>query len=244
MRTKTLLLTAALSAAGLASATAQVYSVNAVGYVNVSVPAHKLAILGVPLNGTNNQMNTTMPLAPGVDGPYVFRWDPATSGYRGPVQWVDAFGWYDPDAPDPSISPTINPGEAFWFQNTTPNAVAITYVGEVPQGNLSIDIPGRPKLALRSSQVPQAAPLGDTDPTLSNKAGSLEFPAADGDYVFIWDVPTQTYLQPFQYVATYGWYSGNVPEPGPQGPVIPVAGGFWIQKAAAGQNWTRTFSVN
>src|SRR5439155_26780565 len=62
MRTKTLLLPAALSAAGLASATAQVYSVNAVGYVNVSVPAHKLAILGVPLNGTNNQMNTTMPL--------------------------------------------------------------------------------------------------------------------------------------------------------------------------------------
>ena len=34
MRTKTLLLTAALSAAGIASSMAQVYSVNAVGYVN------------------------------------------------------------------------------------------------------------------------------------------------------------------------------------------------------------------
>src|SRR5947207_10303632 len=40
MRTKTLLLTAALAAAGAASAMAQnVYSVNAVGYANVSVPS-------------------------------------------------------------------------------------------------------------------------------------------------------------------------------------------------------------
>jgi hypothetical protein len=38
MRTKTLLLTAALAVAGLSSASAQVYSVNAVGYINLSLP--------------------------------------------------------------------------------------------------------------------------------------------------------------------------------------------------------------
>jgi hypothetical protein len=37
MRTKTLLLTAALCAAGIATSKAQVYSVNAVGYVNTSL---------------------------------------------------------------------------------------------------------------------------------------------------------------------------------------------------------------
>src|SRR4051812_11281238 len=38
MRTKTLLLTAALAAVGVSSSMAQVYSVNAVGYVNLSIP--------------------------------------------------------------------------------------------------------------------------------------------------------------------------------------------------------------
>ena len=38
MRTKTLLLTAALSAAGIATSMAQVYSANAVGYVNKLIP--------------------------------------------------------------------------------------------------------------------------------------------------------------------------------------------------------------
>ena len=38
MRTKTLLLTAALAAAGVVSSMAQVYSVNSVGYVNLTLP--------------------------------------------------------------------------------------------------------------------------------------------------------------------------------------------------------------
>jgi hypothetical protein len=241
MRTKTLLLTAALSAAGLASSMAQVYSVNAVGYVNVSVPAGKLAILGIPLNGTNNQMNTTMPLAPGVDGPFVYRFNTTTQGYRDPVQWVDSFGWFDPSASDPTISPTIDPGEGFWFQNTTASAVALTFVGEVPQGALTINVPGGNNLALRSSQVPQAAPLGDTT---INKPNSLEFPAADGDTVYVFNVTTQTYKEPYGYVDSYGWFSANSDDPGPGGPTIPVAGGFWVQKPGAAQNWSRNFSVN
>src|SRR5689334_14692664 len=69
MRTKTLLLTAALSAAGLLPSMAQVFSVNAVGYVNQSVPANGLAILAVPLNGNpNNSLNNTLPIPNGYDG--------------------------------------------------------------------------------------------------------------------------------------------------------------------------------
>ena len=53
MRTKTLLLTAALSAAGLLSASAQtaVYSVNIVGYINKT--------LGTGLSLIANQLNAT-----------------------------------------------------------------------------------------------------------------------------------------------------------------------------------------
>jgi len=237
MRTKTLLLTAAISAAGLASSMAQVYSVNAVGYVNSSVPSHKLAILGSPLNGTNNNINTIMPLPdPGSDGVLVFRWDATASNFRDPIQWYDGFGWFSPS----DDNPTINPGEGFWINNTTATTLNFTFVGEVPQGSLATPVAGGNKLDLKSSQVPQTAQLGDTT---INKPGSLEYPAADGDLVFIWDVATQNFKDPFQYYDGFGWFAASGDE-GPKGPTIPVATGFWSQNPGANASWTRTFSVN
>src|ERR1041385_5044775 len=54
MRTKTLLLAAALTAAGLATSLAQsnVYSLNVVGYVNVNVAGNKFNMMSAPLNFT------------------------------------------------------------------------------------------------------------------------------------------------------------------------------------------------
>ena len=46
MRTKTLLLTAALCAAGIATSKAQVYSVNAVGYVNTALVKAFVSAIG------------------------------------------------------------------------------------------------------------------------------------------------------------------------------------------------------
>src|SRR5437588_10363094 len=59
MRTKTLLLTAALSAAGVASSMAQgtVFSVNAVGYVNTTV-GPKFSLIANPLTASDNTINT------------------------------------------------------------------------------------------------------------------------------------------------------------------------------------------
>src|SRR5688572_23375944 len=158
MRTKTLLLTAALSAAGLATSMAQVYSVNAVGYVNVSVDAGDLAVLGVPLNGTNNQLNTTMPLPLGSDGATIYRFDVGLQNYLDPINWFDGFGWFSPTDP----TPTVNPGEGVWFHNTTAGSIAITFVGEVPSGTLNNSLPGGNNLKLASSMKPIAAPVGDT----------------------------------------------------------------------------------
>src|SRR3954468_1352288 len=62
MRTKTLLLTAALAAAGAASAMAQnVYSVNAVGYVNKSV-VHGYSIVANPFVVANESLDALMPV--------------------------------------------------------------------------------------------------------------------------------------------------------------------------------------
>jgi len=156
MRTKTLLLTAALSAAGLLPSMAQVFSVNAVGYVNQTVPANGLAILAVPLNGNpNNQLNTTMPLPNGFDGTTIYRFDVPTQNYLDSISWIEGFGWYSAS----DSTPTVNPGEGIWVQNVAAQPLPITFVGEVPAGAaLNNSVPGGNNLKLASSSSRRACP--------------------------------------------------------------------------------------
>jgi hypothetical protein len=62
MRTKNLLLTAAVLAAGLGSAVAQsnVYSVNIVGYVNKPLATNALELIQNPLSDGTNTLNSTL----------------------------------------------------------------------------------------------------------------------------------------------------------------------------------------
>src|SRR6266540_2582284 len=62
MRTKALFLTVALSAAGIATSMAQVYSVNAVGYVNQTVP-HGYSMVANPFVTPTNTLNALLPPA-------------------------------------------------------------------------------------------------------------------------------------------------------------------------------------
>src|SRR5688572_12147371 len=80
MRTKTLLIAAALGGASIASSMAQVYSANAVGYVNLSLGAG-YTIIANPLNGTNNNLNTILPLPDSADGTQIYRFNPVTQEY-------------------------------------------------------------------------------------------------------------------------------------------------------------------
>lgn len=139
---------------------------------------------------------------------------------------------------------TIAPGEGFFIQpfvNSAPASLAVTFVGEVMQGALSNTLPGPNQYAMRSSQVPQSAPIGDEATT-----GTLLFAAEDGDTLFIFDAATQTYKEPYQYVGGFGWFSANTDDPGPQGPTIGVGTGFFVVKSATATKtaWTRSFSVN
>jgi len=158
MRTKTLLLTAVLAAAGIASSMAQVYSVNIVGYVNVSVPAG-FSIIANPLNNSaGNDLNTLIPNA-GV-GDTIYKWN--GSGF-------DAFTYLDPD-PALRWSPntTLVPGEGAFYSAGA--AATVTFVGEV-QLNSTNHLPAG--FSLKSSVVPQ-----------SDKLDNLGFPADVGDNVY------------------------------------------------------------
>jgi hypothetical protein len=166
MRTKTLLLSAAVGVAGLVAASAQtVYSVNSVGYVNVNAPAG-FSLISNPLDTADNSFSSlfgdTLPV-----GTTIYKWDNATS------QFVSStyLGIWSPDG-------TLDPGEGAFINLGAP--ATLTFVGEVMQGDLSNPIPAG--FSLASSQVPQEASLD-----------SLGFPADVGDTIFFWDNATSQY---------------------------------------------------
>jgi hypothetical protein len=140
MRTKTLLLTAAVFAAGLGASMAQVYSVNAVGYVNTRL-TNQFTMISNPLNTTNNTIGSLLANVP--DFSNFYRWN---GGAFDIATFIG--GWDHPEY-------TLNPGEG-GFIGIDPGSLpfTITFVGDVMQGSLTNPIPAG--YSIRSSQVPQA----------------------------------------------------------------------------------------
>merc|ERR1712025_1024942 len=192
MRTKTLLLTAFVGALGFTAAQAQVYSVNAVGYVNKSIPAG-FSIVANPLNNGDNKVADVFGANPG-----------SLTVYR--------FG-----------DDTISPGEGFFVLNSG-EASNVTFVGEVPQGDLSNALPKG--FSIRSSQVPQSGKL-DKD---------LGFPTDEAVTVYQFGAAgcsISSYDADFEE-----WDTDDA-----AGPVVGVAEGFWVLRESA-TNWTRSFSTS
>src|SRR6266446_10112875 len=156
MRTKTLVLTAAISAAALATSMGQIFSVNAVGYVKQTIAFGKLALIANPLNQPNNDLNVILPLKDDgtQDGVNVYRF--ANGSYRSTITWVSAgpgMGgvWFTPDSSTDPNATVLNPGEGFFVYNSSLGGLAVdlTWVGEVMQGNLSNRIPANGSLSIR-----------------------------------------------------------------------------------------------
>jgi hypothetical protein len=142
------------------AASAQVYSVNVVGYVNVDlVPGFNL--IANPLNNTTgNDLNTIMPLGDTAIGTTIYRY--VAGAFTESTYLGSATGWL-PNA-------TVAPGEGIFINAGA--AATVTFVGEVLQGAASnMDIASG--LSLIGSKVPQAASLDTTG-----------FPAAVGDIVY------------------------------------------------------------
>jgi len=224
MRTKTLLLTAALGIAGLTSTMAQVYSVNAVGYVNLTL-APGYTLIANPLNAATNKLNSILASAAIEDGSQVFFWDKATQRYsptvptffNPPVIW--------------DVDTVVAPGTGFFFYNPKASAVTVTFVGDVMQGSLSNNVSAGYQIV--ASQVPQAGKV-TTD---------LGLPGYDGNQIFTWNSTTQRYDPT---VPTFV-QTGATPDIGawdPAEPTVGVGQSFFYFANAATKQWTRTFNVN
>jgi hypothetical protein len=196
---------------------AQVFSVNAVGYVNKTIPAgNKLALISNPLDaGTgNNTIGNLFKGAP--DGTQVFK-------YTGTTYVVATFDSLENAfLPASAAATTVEPGEGVFVRNTTAQPVTFTFVGEVKQGQLDNPLPAG--LSIRSSIVPQ-----------KGTAQALLLPGSDGDQVFQFQLDTQSY-----YASTFdGLENAWLPAL----KELEVGEAFFLRRGAAG-TWSRTFSVN
>jgi hypothetical protein len=161
MRTKTLIIASALVAAGIVTSAAQVFSVNVVGYVNVTVPAG-FSMIANPLNNTEG--NTLSNLIPAPEfGTTVYRWNGATfdgSSFLG--AWIPDF--------------EVNPGQGLFIELAS--ASTLTFVGEVNQGELVVNLPAG--FEIISNTVPAEETL--TEMGIPAEFGDTAFFFRDGNY--------------------------------------------------------------
>jgi len=229
MRTKTLLLTAALSVAGIATSMAQaVYSVNAVGYVNTDlVPGFNL--ISNPLDNKAPNGNTIANLfTTGIQGTIpnqltVYHFNPTTDSYES-TSYDDIDGAFIGAAANTVIPPGTG---VFVLVPQSAGNKRVTFVGEVPQAAASnITIPQG--FSIKASTVPIAGPVT-----------SMAFPSGQGDTIYEWDKATQAYVSASYDDIDATWVRNGQPAV----PVIDVGEAFFVFKVASAA-WTRNFSVN
>jgi len=212
-------------AAGLATAMAQsnVYSLNVVGYYNVTVPQGKYYMIANQLNTTNNQIQYVMPTAQDFTGFFKY----VGGGYQSTTYYgadLGGSGWDQPTF-------TLNPGETGFIQDPgTPGGQTLTFVGEVLQGVLSNNIPTG-ATCFRSSIVPQQGTPKD-----------FLVPAEDFDTLYLY---AGSGYQSTTYYGTDLGGNGWDYDPSGNGPTIAVGEGFAYLKAAGNtmNAWVRNFTV-
>jgi hypothetical protein len=227
MRTKTMLLSALLGTLGSVSVMAQgstnVYSLNVVGYVNVTIPASSYSIVSCPLLATpDNTLNT---LLPNSTGTYlkvkVYFYSAATGSYT--IETGTKSAW------QLGGTETLNPGQAAFILNPNATPLTLTFVGSVASGSQNNVI--TPGYNLVSSILPASGDLATNSLTLLTNAVTK-------DKVYVFDATTQAYN--IYTAAKAGAWS-------PSDPIVPNVGeGFFYENnnGTTSLTWTENFSVS
>jgi len=223
MRTKALLLAAAFAAAGVATSMAQVYSVNAVGYVNVSIP-NGFSMVSNPLKAADDSIQSLFKnITPSIPlGFKIFAFQ--NGAFLPTISYDDIAGVYIPAA---SAAAVVDPGNGVFVFNPSASAITATFVGEVAQGTLSNPIPKG--FSIKANQVPQS---GGPD--------TFGLPGALGDKVFVYNTTKKGYDTYIFDDITNTWTSQTTTGL----PAVQVGQAFFFFRAGAATSWNRTFNVN
>jgi len=237
-----MLLSALLGALGSVSVIAQtnVYSLNAVGYINVTLlPGYN--IISAPLIASPD--NTIKTLLNNTNAQYQ-----SGSGRSGQYALVYSYvnGQYVTDQADYQNTPsgwlnggtnTINPGQAVFFYNPTATNMYATFVGTVPTGSITNAL--APGYSLVGSVVPVSGDILTNSISLFTNGqvtGSGRSVTADEIYTYAAGVGYSTY----QYSAS-GWVLGTtVTDP----TLANVYSGFFFYNPfSTTNNWVENYSV-
>jgi len=195
-----------------------VYSLNAVGYITVTLPAASYTMLTDPLVETpDNTLNTVLPNTAGAYKKakvYFF----SGGSFGAPISGL-ATSWSD------GGGDVLAPGHAVFFYNSTATAMTATFVGQVPTGSLTNTL--TPGYNLVSSIVPAQGDLVTNPITL--------LPATKKDFVYTYD-PTAGYSAKESFSAA-GWSAH---------PTLNQTGyGFYFfNNQATNENWVENFTIN
>jgi len=165
-----------------------------------------------------NSNSTVVALFPNVPGgTTILKWNGTTFA---PNQFdADFLEWSDP-------TQTLKPGESAFFFNPATTNLTVTFVGDVPQGNLTNHVPQ--VYSLKSSIVPQAGTL--------ESLGYVPFP---NDTILRYNntgvIATSNY-KPYNYDPDFLEWS--------EVPSVNVGEGFFVLRSGAANDWVRQFSVN
>jgi len=214
MKTKALLLTVALGAASAATSMAQVYSQNAVGYINIACK-HGFNLIADQLITADRTIQALFPNAP--DQLTVYRFNPG-SGFNIIVNDISGIGGWE----DPSV--TVPLGGGVFVYNPLPGDYNVTFVGEVPQGTLTTPIVHG--FQIISSQVPQSGHIQNV----------LGLNPVDQDQVYKYNNPGGYQIITYDLSGLGDW--DDVPTVNVGDAV------FFYAPSVTHSSWTRTFTVN
>jgi hypothetical protein len=208
----------------MATSMAQVYSVNAVGYVNTTlVPGFNL--ISNPLNNTTGNTIANL-FGTGIQGTIpgglaVYYFNSTTDTFVS-ATYDDIDAAFLPAANAQTVVPV---GEGVFVNNPSSANVTVTFVGEVAQGAASHQ-QSPPGFSITASTVPAAGTVT-----------SMGFPANPGDVIYEWNPTTDQYVSNVFDDIDNAWL--------PAVPNIDVGEAFFIFKnAQAAVAWNRNFTVN
>jgi hypothetical protein len=234
MRTKVLLVAAAL-AASLASSMAQnVYSLNVVGYVNVTLKSHQFTAIANPLDAsmggtvaTGNDMTNlfninTAPLL--ANGSKIQQFIPAANDYGPQINYSSATKKWGSNFSMP-------PGTAVLFNNNGAADTVVTFTGQVPQGSYNVATLGSHQFTLVGSPIPIG---GD----VTNSTTAVGLVSANGDTLATFNSAANDWNPTTKWsTATKKWSASA-------SSTIAVGQGFlYNNNGAAANNWVSNFTV-
>jgi hypothetical protein len=201
MRTKVLLCGAAL-AASLASSVAQnVYSLNVVGYVNVTLPAGQFYAVANPLDATvggtvagGNDITNIFSLAAGNIGlnSSIATFNSVANDYDTAIGWNGKSGTWNGNF-------TMAPGKgALYFNGGTANTV-VTFVGQVQQGSYTVATLPAGAFTLGGSPVPLGGDISQLNtvlglsPKLNDSIATFNGTANDWNTAVGWNGKSSTW---------------------------------------------------